>query len=66
MNSLRILKFQSSVDNEEKNELEGLFTLEECRKVLETFEVNLQGEDGFTAEFYKHFFDLVGTDLKIV
>ena len=21
------------------------------------------GEDGFTAEFYKHFFDLVGTDL---
>ena len=51
-------------DNEEKNELEGLFTLEECKKVLETFEDNKSsGEDGFTAEFYKHFFDLVGSDL---
>ena len=28
------------LDNEEKNELEGLFTLEECKKVLETFEDN--------------------------
>ena len=52
------------LDNEEKNELEGLFTLEECKEVLETFEDNKsQGEDGFTAEFYKQFFDLVGTDL---
>ena len=32
--------------------------------MLETFEDNKSpGEDGFTAEFYKHFFDLVGTDL---
>ena len=53
------------LDNEEKNELEGLFTLEECKKVLETFEDNESpGEDRFTAEFYKHFFDLVGTDLN--
>ena len=52
------------LDNEEKNELEGLFTLEECKKVLETFEDNKSpGKDGFTAEFYKHMFDLVGTDL---
>ena len=50
--------------NEEKSELERLFTLEECKKVLETFEGNKSpAEDGFTAEFYKHFFDLVGTDL---
>ena len=52
------------LDNEEKNKLEGLFTLEECKKVLETFEDNKSpGEDGLTAEFYKHFFDLVRTDL---
>jgi len=38
--------------------------LEECKKVLETFEDNKSpGEDGFTAESCKHFFDLVGTDL---
>ena len=49
--------------NEEKNKLEGLFTLEEC-KVLETFkDNNSPGEDGFTAKFYKHFFNLVGSDL---
>ena len=52
-----------TLDNDEKNELEGLFTLEEC-KVLETFEDNKSpGEDGFTAEFYKYFFDLLGADL---
>ena len=38
--------------------------MEECRNVLETFEDNKSpGEDGFTAEFYKDFFDLLGTDL---
>jgi len=37
---------------------------EECQKSLETFENGkLPGEDGFTVEFYKHFFDLVGVDL---
>ena len=42
---------------------DSLFTLEECEKVLKTFEDNKSpGEDEFTAEFYKHFFDLVGTD----
>ena len=52
------------LDNKENNNLEGLFTLEECEKVLKTFEENKSpGEDEFTAEFYKHFFDLVGADL---
>ena len=52
------------LDNEEMNKLEGLFTLEECKEVLETFEDNKSpGEDGFTAQFYKHFFDLIRTDL---
>ena len=52
------------LDNDEKDELEGLFTLKECKNVLETFEDNKSpGEDGFTAEFYKYFFDLLGIDL---
>ena len=52
------------LDNKEKNKLEGLFTLKECKKVLETLEDNKSpGEDGFTSEFDKHFFDLVGSDL---
>ena len=52
------------LDNEEKEHLEDPFTLEECKKVLETFKDNKSpGEDGLTAEFYKHFFDLIGTDL---
>ena len=34
------------------------------KKSLETFENGKSpGEDGFTVEFYKHFFDLVGKDL---
>ena len=44
--------------------MEGPLTLEECKKVLETFKDNKSpGEDGLTAEFYKHFFDLIGIDL---
>ena len=45
--------------------MEGLLSFEECKKVLEiSFKDNKSpGEDGFTAEFYKHFFDLIGADL---
>ena len=43
---------------------EGYLTFEECQKILETLpNEKSPGEDGFTAEFYKHFFDLVGYDL---
>ena len=50
---------------QEKDELEaGYLTFEECKKIIETFPNDKSpGEDGFTAEFYKHFFDLVGHDL---
>ena len=35
----------TKLDSEEKNELEGLFTLEECKKVLETLKtINLQAK----------------------
>ncbi|KAL9959075.1 hypothetical protein ACROYT_G036156 [Oculina patagonica] len=52
------------LNNEEQETMEGIFTLEECKKILESFEDNKSpGKDGFTAEFYKHFFDLIGFDL---
>lgn len=44
--------------------MEGPLTLEECRRALGTFESDkTPGEDGFTVEFYKTFFDLIGEDL---
>ena len=50
--------------NENKEEMEGPLTLDECKNVLETFQENKSpGEDGFTVEFYKCFFDLVGSYL---
>ena len=52
------------LDDAERDALEGPLTYEECKKSLETFENGKSpGEDGFTVEFYKHFFDLVGADL---
>ena len=52
------------LSDEEREELEGGLTYEECKKVLETFENGKSpGVDGFTVEFYKCFFDLVGRDL---
>jgi len=44
--------------------LEGLLTYEECKETLKTFQHGKSpGEDGFTAEFYLEFFDLLGEDL---
>ena len=44
--------------------MEGPLSLEECRKVLDTAESDkTPGEDGFTVEFYRTFFDLIGQDL---
>ena len=52
------------LSNEDKEELEGPLTLDECKNVLEIFQENKSpGEDGFTVEFYKCFFDLVGSYL---
>ena len=58
--SIIILK----LDDAERDALEGLLTYEECKKPFETFENGKSpGDDGFTVESYKHFFDLVGKDL---
>ena len=62
-------KFTQNVEmpklsDEEKVSLEGYLTIKECQKILETLpNEKSPGEDGFTAEFYKHFFELVGYDL---
>ena len=51
-----------SADDREK--CEGLLTYEECKKSLETFQNEKSpAEDRFTVEFYKFFFELLGTDL---
>ena len=49
---------------ENKAELEGLLTLEECKEALASFgNGKSPGEDGFTVEFYTEFFDILGIDL---
>ena len=50
--------------DEEREDIEGYITIEECSKVLKTFPAGKSpGDDGFTAEFYNCFFDLVSSDL---
>ena len=57
------LKIPKLLD-EDRDRLEGLLTYDKCREVLETFQADkAPGEDGFTTEFYKYFFELVGNDL---
>ena len=54
----------AKLTDEEREELEGYITIEECAKVLKTFPPGKSpGDDGFTAEFYTCFFDLVSCDL---
>ena len=44
--------------------LEGPFTYEECKEALSSFSNGKSpGEDGFTAEFYAKFFDILGENL---
>ena len=50
--------------DEDREGIEGPLTLDECKSVLELFQENKSpGEDGFTVEFYKYFFDSVGSYL---
>ena len=54
----------SKLKTEDREEMEGPLPVEECKKALGTFEGDkTPGEDGFTVEFYKTFFDLIGQDL---
>ena len=59
MEPLRIFKLKT----EDREEMEGPLSVEECKKALDTFEGDkTPGEDSFTVEFYKIFFDLMGQD----
>ena len=52
------------LSNEDSDNLEGLLTYEECKATLASFKNDKSpGEDGFSAEFYSTFFDLIGEDL---
>lgn len=48
---------------DQRDVLEGKLTLEECRKALTCLRCGKSpGEDGFTVEFYKFFFELLGQE----
>ena len=52
------------LSDEERDNMEGVLTYEECKKVLETFQNDKSpGEDGFTVEFHNFFLELLGHDL---
>ena len=60
LENLEIPRLQDSM----RSELEGEITLKECKNILRTFSSGKSpGDDGFTWEFYKCFFDLLGQDL---
>lgn len=50
-----------NLDDNEKQECEGLVSLEECKAALKTFKKGKSpGNDGITAEFYQKFWSLFG------
>ena len=52
------------LSSEQCNEIEGKPTLNECWEALKSMGTGRSpGEDGFTVEFYKCFFDISGNDL---
>jgi len=52
------------LSDEERDELDELLTYDERKQILETFpNERSPGEDGFTVEFYKCFFELLGHNL---
>ena len=57
----RDLQF-AKLSDEEKINLDGETTVEECETILNTFQ-NGKSPGGYTAEFYKQFFSLLGQDL---
>ena len=53
----------SRLTDEDRAQLEGPLTLEECTETSSFSNGKSPGEGGFTAEFYTEFFDILGTDL---
>ena len=55
---------QNAFGNVSKMSINHTRYRQKCQKVLETFQNDKSpGEDGFTVEFYKFFFDMLGNDL---
>ena len=58
---LRLL--ENTLTEDAKDICEGQLTLPECTKAVKSFARNKSpGTDGFPAEFYQHFWDLLGSD----
>jgi hypothetical protein len=56
--------FPNSVNLEDSTSLDNPCTLQELQIALKSFSLDKSpGPDGWTVEFYLHFFDLVGTEL---
>ena len=53
-----------TLSNDSSDLGEGLISIEECKKVLNSFPLNkVSGNDGLSIEFYKTFCDLIGDPL---
>ena len=53
-----------TLSNDSSDLGEGLISIEECKKVLNSFPLNkVSGNDGLSIEFYKTFWDLIGDPL---
>ena len=52
------------ISDDEREMLEGLLSFEECKEALKCLNDNKSpGEDGFTVEFFKCFFNVIASDL---
>ena len=55
------------LDNVEANQCEGLLTLEECAKVIGSFQNDkTPGPEGLTVEFYRRFWHLLGKFMVVI
>ena len=52
------------ISGDEREALEGVLSFDECKEALGSLNDNTSpGEDGFTIEFFKYFFNVIGSDL---
>ena len=52
------------LSDDERDEIEGKLTLEECQNILKTLKLGKSpGEDGYTVQMFNCFFEILGQDL---
>ena len=62
--TLKTYLYQHALSNDSSYLGKGLISIEECKKVLNSFPLNkVPGNDGLPVEFYKTFWDLAGDPL---